>query len=327
MLGPLLEALAPRNRILLTGPVGPDGDSIGACLALQRLLHRRGAKADVVGTLPVRYQWLPGGDAVIADAGLDPAVYDAVVVLDGDRHRLTPPAAAAFAGAAFKALVDHHASSTAEGYDLAWLQADAASTTEMLFNALRAANEPLDRELAILLYTGVIFDTGGFCYSNARPSTLRMAADLMDTGFDHAQVCLRILMERRPSGLRLAGAVYSEARFVAGGRLAIGRVSHARARELGVADGDVEGVVDGLVHTRGVEIAALVVEKSDGRVKVSLRGRGRINLVELARTLSPTGGGHVKAAGASVPGTLDEVEAAVESAAIAALRTARLIVT
>jgi phosphoesterase RecJ-like protein len=316
--GALRDALAGRSSILLTGPMGPDGDSIGAALALQRLLRRHKANVDVGCTVPVRYAFLPGAREMVPDASLRPT-YDAVVVLDGDRHRLTEPADAAFRAARFTALVDHHASSTSDGYDFAWIEVGAPSTTEMLYRGALAAGEAVDRPLATLLYTGAIFDTGGFRYSNATPATLRMAADLMERGFDHADICLRVLMERRPSGLRLAGLVYSRAALLLGGSLAVARVADEDRKVTGMGDADVEGVVDGLVHTRGVEVAALLVQRGPTEVKVSLRSRGRIDLVPLARALSPTGGGHPKAAGAMMAMSLADAELRVVEVATAAL--------
>lgn len=319
----LREALKGHSSVLLTGPVGPDGDSIGASLALQRLLKPHGVSAHVGCTVPVRYSFLPGASKCIADADIRPT-YDAVVVLDGDRHRLTEPAAAAFASAKFTALIDHHASSTDEGYHFAWIEVGAPSTTEMLYRAATALKEPIDKATALCLYTGSIFDTGGFRYSNATPNTLRMAADLMDTGFDHADVCLRVLMERRPSGLRLAGSVYTGASLLHQGALAIARVSEDDRRATRFVDGDVEGVVDGLVHTRGVEVAALLVQRGATELKVSLRSRGRVNLVDVARKLAPTGGGHPKAAGAMMTSTLEEAERRVIEVASAALIAASI---
>src|SRR5687767_2420332 len=117
----LLQALSARSPVLLTGPIGPDGDSLGACLALGRVLGAHGVSATVVGSIPRRYRWMPGIDQVIPDAGLA-GRWPAVVVLDGDRHRLTQPAARAFAAADFRAIVDHHGSTRPDGYELAWLE-------------------------------------------------------------------------------------------------------------------------------------------------------------------------------------------------------------
>ena len=216
----LLEALSGCTRVLLTGPVAPDGDSIGACLALQRLLVRRGVAVDVAGVPAYRYRWMPGALQMLPDSVLEP-VYDGVVVLDGDRHRLTPPAATCFQAARVRGIVDHHASTRLDGYTHPWVEHGATSTCEMVFDAL-VTDDMLDRELAELLYVGAIFDTGGFCYSNTTATTHRMAARLLEVGIEHAPICTRVLLERRQSGLRLAGAVFGSAEFYAEGALAVG---------------------------------------------------------------------------------------------------------
>lgn len=303
----LFEALLGARSILLTGPVGPDGDSIGACLALQGVLRRRGVAATVAGTPSYRYDWLPGARDMVPDATVG-ADWDAVVVLDGDRHRLPPPVDQAFAAARVRAIVDHHGSTRPDGYTHAWLDPKASSTCAMLFDRLDAWGIPLDAELAQPLYTGAIFDTGGFRFSNTTPATHQMAARLLATGIDHAAIATRVMHERRISGLRLAGHVYQHATLHADGQLAIGRAPLELKERFDNVDGDLEGIVDGLVHLLGVEVGVLLVEKAPGDVKFSLRSRGRVDVAAVAQRISERGGGHVKAAGCSVSGTLDEAE-------------------
>ena len=313
----LFDALAGPRRVLLTGPVETDGDSIGACLALQRILRARGLVVDVQGEPSYRYAWMPGAAEMLADAAITPT-YDAVVVMDGDRHRLPRRTGAAFAAAKIKGIVDHHASTTPDGYDALWLDAEATSTCEMVYGAALGWNLPIDRELAELLYVGAIFDTGAFRYSNTTPATHRMAAALLETGLDHAQICIQILMERRVSGIRVAGRVFTEARFARHGDIAIGDISLALANEVGLVSGDIEGVVDSLLYTCGVEVAILLIERADGKTKVSFRSRGLVNVAKVAKAIAVSGGGHAKAAGA----LLDEGPAAAEVLCVAAIGAA-----
>ena len=98
----LVQACCTADRVLLTGPIGPDGDSIGAALALQQILRARGVRVDVAGTPSYRYDWMPGADEMVPDAQIAP-LYDAVVVLDGDCHRLPEPVRAAFEAASIRA--------------------------------------------------------------------------------------------------------------------------------------------------------------------------------------------------------------------------------
>jgi len=311
-LGPdaLLDVLMGGGRVLLTGPVAPDGDSIGAALGLQRVLQRHGVDCDVAGCISFRYKWMPGAHRMLPDTEVRPG-YRAVVVLDGDRNRLTAQAQVAFQAAAIKGIIDHHASTRPDGYTHAWLSPDTASTCEMVYELLSARREAIDADLAALLYAGSVFDTGGFRHSNTTPETLRMAAALMATGIDHTAICARVLMERRVPGLRLTAEIYGSAQFYADGSIVVGKVTQGARKRLSLVDGDSEGVVDALVHTQGVEVAVLIIERDDGTVKYSLRSRGNVDLVAVARELSPTGGGHRKAAGASTRCSVEVAESLV----------------
>ena len=309
VLGALEAATGP---VLLTGPVSPDGDSLGACLALQRVLAQRGVAAAVCGQASYRYGSLPGIQHLLPDdeVGTD---WQLVVVLDGDRHRLTPPVARAFEAAAARAIVDHHGSTVDDGYDHFWVESGAASTTAMLYRAFVARDWPVDAQTAQLLYVGLVFDTGCFRYSNATASVLHMAGDLVAHGFDHAQLCARVMHERRPEALRLQAAVYDEATFDGG--VAVGHVPLELQARVGMVPGDLEGLVESLVHTVGVEVAVLFVHRTPDTVKLSLRSRGAVDVAAVAQSLAPTGGGHRKAAGVSIP-------PARVGEAIAALRAA-----
>lgn len=305
----LLENVRASGSVLLTGPEGPDGDSIGACLALRRLLGTLapGVRVDVAGTPGPRYAWLPDADRMVPDARV--GAYDGVVVLDGDKKRLYPEVARAFAGARWTGIVDHHRSTEVDGYDVPYLDPAAESTCGMVDALRRAWGLPLDRALGEQLYTGIIFDTGGFRYSNTGPSTHRLAAELLETGIDHARIMLKVLVERRPSALRLLARMLAEAEFLAGGRLALATCTLQIRADVGAGDGDLEGVVDMLQHVEGVDLAVVVVEKGPDRVKLSLRSSGRVDVAALAKSLDAGGGGHAKAAGVALRAPVGEVVA------------------
>jgi len=316
----LLEHVRASRRVLLTGPEGPDGDSIGACLALQRLLAwaAPGVRVDVAGDPGARYGFLPGAEQMVPDPQVGHA--DGVVVMDGDRRRLPAPVAAAFDGARWTALVDHHRSTDPALYTVSVFDPGAESTCGMVYALAKAWGLPIDAELAALLYAGVIFDTGGFRYSNTRASTHLLAAELVGTGIDHAGLMLRVLVERRPAALRLLAHLLGSAELTEAGRVSFAVCPRALLDSLGAVDADLEGVVDHLQHVEGVELAVLVVERPGGKVKVSLRSRGRIDVASLARSLDEGGGGHAKAAGVVLTGGLDEVAVRLRAAAGGAVR-------
>jgi len=306
----LLAALCTCERVLLTGPVEPDGDSLGACLALQRVLQFRGIRSEVAGAAGYRYAWMPGADQLVADELVAPH-YDGVVVLDGDRHRLTPGPSAAFDVARVRGIIDHHASTRPEGYTHAWIEPDSASTCELVYQLAVAAGVPIDADFASLIYAGLLFDTGGFRYSNTTPATHRLAAELLDYGVEHTSINSRILMERTIAGVHCVGEVLRHAAIHHGGRVALGALTLADRARFGIAPGDTEGLVEALVHIQGVDVAALLIEQGPELVKVSFRSRGTRDVAKLAHSLAPSGGGHAKASGVSLPHALKRAEAIV----------------
>lgn len=310
----LLTLVRSSRRVLLTGPEGPDGDSIGACLALQRALAEMtpDVHVDVAGDPGFRYAWMTRASEMVPDA--DVGDYDGVVVLDGDRTRLAPSVGRAFAAARWTGLIDHHRSSGTSGYTLPWLDGAAESTCVMVCRLMAHWGVALDRTYAEALYTGIIYDTGAFRYSNTSAGTHTIAATLLAQGIEHWTICERVLMDRRLSGLRLQARVCGEARGLAGGRVLVGVCTRAAMAEFGAEDQDVEGIVDALQHVQGVELAALVVERSEARSRVSLRSRGGVDVAALAQRLSDRGGGHAKAAGATLAMSVTEAVARVESA-------------
>lgn len=296
----LLECVRSSHRVVLTGPEGPDGDSIGACLALRRLFAvvAPGVQVDVVGAISDRYAFLADARAVLPNARAAGA--DGVVVLDGDSGRLPADVRAAFDAARWTGLIDHHRSTDRAGYSVALLDPASESTCGMIAALASAWGVAIDAPLAELLYMGVVFDTGAFRYSNTQPSTHRLAAELVATGIDHADIVLRTLVQRRPASLRLMASVFGGARFAPDGRSLVGAVSLDMLRMAQARETDLDGVVDVLQHIEGVEVAALVTERK-GMAKVSLRSHGALNVADLAKALSPGGGGHAKAAGCVVP--------------------------
>jgi len=264
------------------------------------------ATLHVAGKANYRYDWLPGAEELITDAQLLDA-YDVVVIMDGDRTRLTTGVEKRFASAATTALVDHHQSSSTEGYDVVLLDSGSPSTCEMVYRVLRDWNVALDTDMAVHLYTGIIFDTGGFKHENTQADTHLLAAQLLSLGVKPALIHAKVLHERTSAGLRLLGEVLTNAQFCASGAGVVGVIPLSLSGRLGIAPGDTEGIVDALLNTAGVEVACLVREANSTTVKLSLRSRSYVNVADLARSLTTMGGGHVRAAGAKILSPLSEV--------------------
>jgi phosphoesterase RecJ-like protein len=186
----------------------------------------------------------------------------------------------------------------------------------MIYALLQSWDVPLDRDLAALIYTGIIFDTGGFRHANTDPGVHRLAAELLETGFDHSTLCLRILSEKTLAANALMVRVLGRAQLVHGGRVHCSEVSLHDLEELGAEGSDIEGLVEVLLNTVGVQLSVLLVERDAQVVKLSLRSRhgSGLDVARLASSLSPRGGGHARAAGAVLQADLKEAAQQVQLA-------------
>lgn len=311
------------KRILLTGPQSLDGDSIGACLALGEMLHNLcEATIDVCGIPTHQYIHLAGVESWLPDAGLQ-SHYDVAIVVDGDRFRLAPNVETAFNTATATVIIDHHKSTDTSSYTLAWLDATAVSTCSMIHALLEAWGGSLTPSIAEALYVGILFDTGGFQHSNTNPDTLRLAAALMEQDFDANRTYIKVVKEKRTQGWKLQSAMFQNSRVLFNGAIHIGWISHQTMQSLGCNGGDIEGLVNDLRCTTGVDFAALIVGLENGTHKVSLRsnpkfmGHTGLDCAHLAQTLSTRGGGHTRAAGARMDCSLEDTIEQVEKISLA----------
>lgn len=316
----LRGAVVGAGRILLSGPIDPDGDSIGACLGLAMLIRCFStARVEVAGQAAYRYAWLPGAEEMVPDPAIQPD-YDVVIIMDGDKRRLVATVERAFQEAPCKVLIDHHISTHPEGYDIVLLDPSAASTTAMVDQIREQWGLPLDAPLASALYTGLIFDTGGFRHSNTRPSTFALAARLIETGIDHAAISVRVLVERRPPGLHLLGSALDAVRFSSDGRVCFAPVRLTDLARHGAEPTDLEGIVDALIYTQGVVVACLLVERGAEKVKLSFRSRSdEVDVARIARSFHGGGGGHPRAAGVTLDLSLEHAVPVVQAALDAAV--------
>ena len=305
--------------VLLTGPADPDGDSIGAGLGLGFALQQLGVNVTVSGTPAFRYSWLPGASAMVPDGDVQ-GPFDVVVVLDGDRHRLHPTTAVEFARAGHRVLLDHHRSTRPVGYDLSLIVPEAASTCELVIDVIDCWDVVVEERCATALYTGIVFDTGGFRHANTRPATLRTAARLVEVGIDHSRITNRVLFVRQPSGIRLLGQALSTVTISDG--VAWAAISLADIARCNGHYTDLEGVVDQLLLTYGVELACLIIEREPGRVKLSFRSNSDFDVSALAQSLDSDGGGHRRAAGVELWAPFDRVVAEVPPVLVDAITSA-----
>jgi bifunctional oligoribonuclease and PAP phosphatase NrnA len=312
-------ALRPGQRVCVTTHVNPDGDGLGSEVGFIHLLRAQGIDAVITNPSPTppRFNFLfrdlPGVDKT-SEAVRELRRADLIVVLDiSDLARLGMLIGTVKERGVPVACVDHHVSSGVLPPGPRYVDPEAAATGELIFELATGNQWPMNQAVARALYVAILTDTGGFRFSNTRPRTLRIAADLLEHGVDPEQIYLEVYA-RAPEGRpRLFAEALQTLVVEPEYGLAWVTVPPGAIERHGVSSDDLDGVVEFPRSIEGVRMALLFREIAQGRVKVSLRSVGDIDVAAFAKAYG--GGGHTKAAGLSLTGSLAEVQDTVLRAA------------
>jgi phosphoesterase RecJ-like protein len=298
------------ERCLLLSHERPDGDALGSLIALKRMLAACGVEvvAAVFDEIPGRYAFLTDGEGLSDWREISSgAVFDGVILLDTCSFGQLTPAAEwlrAFDGPVIA--VDHHVTRDEIATDL--LVDEAASATCVILHEWASVNgwSP-DRKAREALFVGLATDTGWFRHSNTDAATLSVAADLVANGVDASGIYQRLYMADSVGRVRLSAATMSGMALHCGERLAILTVTTEMFRETGAQAWETDELVNEPLRILGVDVSVLLAE-GEGKgdpVKCSFRAKGEVDVAEIANGFG--GGGHRKAAGARVVGSLEDV--------------------
>ena len=304
--------LERHRRFLLTTHVNPDGDAIGSEMGLARFLRSHGAEVRIVNQdpTPETLRFLQSGDLqveVYDERAHAQAFQEAerLVLLDNsapDRFGRLQPRLAALAAKTF--CIDHHPT---RGTPWAETIIDDAScaTAEIIYELVTRTGWRPDLPAAEALYVGISTDTGVFRFNSTTPRAHEIAAELLRLGVQPARAYQEIYERNSASYTRLLGQALSSLRLDAGGAVASLRITRAML-EASDGDGvDTSEMTTALLAMDGVRLALLFRELPGGRIKVSLRSKGDLDVHRLASGFG--GGGHRNASGIVLAGALDEV--------------------
>lgn len=293
----ILDVFRRGQCFLVCSHARPDGDALGSMLACAMILKQMGKQVDMVTAnhVPALYRRLPGA-AGIRSALEVSGPYDAAVLLECDDLER---AGVRGLENLFLINIDHHLSGHAYAH-LNWIDCEAPSVGEMVYRLAKGAGAAITPEMAICLYTTVLTDTGGFCYGSVRASTFELARELVAAGADPVGIAQEVCFSTPLSKMLLLGAALKNLRRE--GRLAWLWVTHRDMVRTGAVDEDCEGIVNFAIGVAGVEAAVFLRELPEGRIRISLRSKGRPNVAEIAERLG--GGGHGNAAGCTINGPL-----------------------
>lgn len=309
------ELLKSRDDYVILCHASPDGDTIGSAAALCLTLRRIGKRAYIrcADPLPKKFAYIYSGltqgdfapETVIASDVADPKLLGKL------RHAFD----------AIDLCIDHHVSNTRYAQRLL-LDATASATCEIIYLLLTGLGLSPDKQTADALFTGLSTDTGCFKFSNVTGRTHRIAAALIEAGAESAEINRLMFDTKSRERVEIERMALDAMRFYHDGKCAVVSITTAMREKSRCAEDDLEGLTTLSRTIEGVIIGVTIREKEPGRYKISVRTLAPVDASKLCGELG--GGGHARAAGCELKGSLEEVQKILAGKALQYLEAAGL---
>jgi bifunctional oligoribonuclease and PAP phosphatase NrnA len=318
----LAGELVPGRRVAISTHLNADGDGCGSESALARLLAAHGLTPRIVNPTPWpdMFDFLLGDDVDDQTSRGSKALRDVdmLIVLDiSDVKRLGNLTESVRAMSVPKLVIDHHLPSDDPAGRFTVSDTTACATAELVYDLARVMGWDITPLVARSLYTGMLTDTGGFRFSNTSPRCLAVAAQLLAHGVDPEDMYTRIYASAPAGRIRLMAEVLGTLQVDEAHGLSWLTMSADALERHAVKAEDLDGIVEHARSIAGTRMALFFRDLGHGKVKVSFRSVGGTDVNAFARRFG--GGGHAKASGALLPGTLDQVRDLVVDTARAML--------
>lgn len=311
--------LATTKTVALSTHMNSDGDGCGSEVALALLLAQKGITARIVNPTP----WPALFEFLLADSGIRDQTakgsaalksVDGLVVLDiSDVKRLGNLAESVRQFGRPKAVIDHHVPSDDPPADTMLTDTAACATGELIYDFACALDLDITPEIARAIYIAMLTDTGGFRFSNTTPRCHAIAGELLNAGVNPEDMYVRIYASSPPGRVQLLAEVLATLQFDLDAGLAWLSMGAGLIEKYEVRPEDLDGIVEHARSIAGTKMALFFRDLGHGKVKISFRSTGAVDVNAFARQFG--GGGHAKAAGAMLPGALDAVRDQVIAAA------------
>jgi len=287
--GELFDNVKRYHRLLVTTHVSPDGDAIASLIATAKILEQMGCEAICCldGEISSHLTFVLGDVEVITTPDKFPTDFDAMVAVDAATVERLGDVGKLINEDTFVFNIDHHGDNPKYG-KLNIILPEAASTTEILFHLALSLNLTIDKDLASLLYTGLVTDTGGFRYSNTSARSFQAACQLTQLGAHPNQIAEAVFASNSQSGMKTLAAALANLEVTHEGLIATMWI------DLDNGFDEPEDLGEYPLRIRGV-LACAYIRRKDGKTRVSLRSRGSVSVSGIAHDHG--GGGHSKAAG------------------------------
>jgi bifunctional oligoribonuclease and PAP phosphatase NrnA len=305
----LAPELVPGRRVALSTHLNADGDGCGSETGLARMLTSHGLVPRIVNPTPwpEMFDFLAEGvDDQTSRGAKALKDIDLLIVLDiSDVKRLGVLTASVRALAVPKLVIDHHIDSDEPAGSIVVTDTTACATAELVYDMATVMGWEITPAIARSLYTGMLTDTGGFRFSNTSPRCLAVAAQLLACGVDPEDMYTRIYASAPAGRVRLMADVLSTLQVDESVGLSWLSMSPDALERYAVRAEDLDGIVEHARSIAGTRMALFFRDLGHGKVKVSFRSTGSTDVNAFAKLFG--GGGHAKAAGALISGSLSEV--------------------
>jgi phosphoesterase RecJ-like protein len=303
-----IEAIHQHQRFVITTHINPDGDGIGSELGLARFLRDLGKSVAIINSsgTPRNYQFLDrAGEIFVHDSNMTYQLFrdaEVIFIVDISKwERLGPMKQPVKDHTGLKICIDHHPL-CGDFADINLVCTEACASGELVLKVVIAMNGQLTQQIAEPLYASILTDTGAFRFPNTTANTHASAALLLSAGIDSGLIYEQIYERCSPQRVKLLSRALGNLEYLHSGRLAWTMITQTMLRQTGVEIEEVEGFVDIARGIKNVEVSAIFLELADGRVKVSLRSKGDIDVNQYAIRFG--GGGHRHASGILMAGPI-----------------------
>lgn len=301
----IIEEIKKAESIVILTHEIPDGDAVGSSLAMMHAVKGLGKKVDVI--IPEYsscFDFLPGISEIKKESSVEK--YDLAIALDCADGKILSGYSKYFEKAKCKIVIDHHSSNKMYG-DINFVNPVSPACCEVLIGMFDYFGIEISKEIGTCIITGIVTDTGGFNY-NVTPETFDFAAMLLRKGIKISEVYRRTLRTKTKANFELSRLANSRLEFLEDGKVAFTYITAEDEAKVGAKTGDHEGLVENGRDIEGVEVSIFLhqlANKPNG-FKVSFRSTEYVNVSDICIMFG--GGGHPKAAGAFLVGTVEQIK-------------------
>lgn len=301
----ILEEIKKAETIAILTHETPDGDAIGSSLAMKLAINELGKEADVIiPKFSKTFEFLPDANTIKAQSEIKR--YDLAIALDCSDLKRLEKGKEYFETAKTKIVIDHHSNNAMFG-DYNFVNPVAPACCEILVGMFEYFGIEISTKLGTCIIAGIITDTGGFQYSGVTAETFEFAAELLRKGVNIPLVYKKALKVRTKANFELEKLISNRMEFLEDGKVTFTYMNLEDEKKVNAQEGDHEGLVEIGRDIEGVEVSIFIREKegTDG-YKVSLRSNEYVNVADVCLMLG--GGGHLRAAGCFISGSISEVK-------------------